>query len=411
MGTAEYKIVPCEKASRYLNVMSTNELETENEFIRLKINENGTISIFDKASNKSYDKLLSYVDDGEIGDGWYHVNPVEDRVASSKGSDCMIERVENGPSRTVFKVTNRMRVPDSMEYYDHSIRRSRNDTVLKICSLVGLSKGAKFVDVETTVTNTARDHRLRLKMMTGIKSTDYFANQAFTFVERKPGIKLETQDWKECDVLEKQMGGIVGRRSPDGTGLAFISAFGLHECGVPDDDDGTIYVTLLRAFSKTVNTNGEEGGQIQGDLRFSYRLVSMQPDTKYSDLINLQDCLQTGFKTTTFRTPENYILPEPRSYFEIEGKDICMSILKKPENAEKNSVVIRVYNMSDKASETEIHSFREIRSVKETNLNEEQVGILDFDKNVVKVDIKAWGIKTLQLIFCFQRDTYRYSLT
>lgn len=397
MGTVEYKIVPYEEASRYLDSMAKSQQEVENEYIKLRVNDNGTLNIFDKVGNKNYDQLLSYVDDGEIGDGWNHAKPAEDRVITSRGSECIIERVENGPSRTVFKVTNYMKVPATMDYHVHGIRRSQNYLTLKICSLVGLSKGSKSVDIETTINNIAQDHRVRLQLPTGISSSTYFANQPFTFVERKPGIELDTQNWKECDVPEKQMGGIVGIRNTDKTGLAFVAEYGLHECAVTDDEQKTMLITLFRSFGKTVMTNGEVGGQIQGDLKFKYCIAPMQSNTTYADLIHLQDCMQAGVKTIGFRVSENYVLPNPQSYFEINSVDVCMSIMKRPENADKNAIVLRLYNMSDRTATAQIKCFKEIKHVEQVNLNEEYIGALSFDKNTIDMEFGAWQIKTLSI--------------
>jgi alpha-mannosidase len=399
MGTAEYKIVPFEEASRYLDSMSKNEQEVENEYIKLKINGNGTVNVYDKRTGKSYEQLLSYVDDGEIGDGWYHANPAEDRVITSIGAECTIERVENGPSRTVFRITTYMKVPESMSYHVHGIRRSQDYVTLKICSQVGLSKGSKHIDIETTVSNAARDHRLRLKLPTNINTPTYFANQPFTFVERDVGIKLDTQNWKECDVPEKQMGGIVGKRAADKTGLAFVSAYGLHECAALDDEKGTMLVTLFRSFRKTVMTNGEEGGQILEDLKFKYNIVPLQPEISYADLTKLQDCLQAGIKTTSFRVAEDYVLAKPQSYIELKSDNVILSILKRLENGEKDKIIVRMYNMSDESSEAEIKCFREITGIEEVNLNEEYISTLSFDKNKVITKLGPWKVQTLCLKF------------
>lgn len=399
MGATEYKVVSCNEPSRYLDIMSRNEHEAENEYIKLSINNNGTINIYDKISKKLYDNLLNYIDDGELGDGWYHVNPTEDRIITSEGSDCRIEKVENGPSRTVFKVVRTLKVPERMEYWQQNIRRSEIYTTLRIVSLIGISKGSNHIDVDTTITNTARDHRLRLKIPTGVKASTFFADQPFAFVERKTGIKLETQDWNECDVPEKQMSGIVGKRDRDGTGLAFISAYGLHECSAPDDEYGSIYVTLFRSFGKTFMTNGEDGAQIIGDHNFKYRLVPLRPEISYASLIRLKDCLQTGIKYNTFRVSADYVLPSPTSYFELEDGNICMSILKRAEKNEKDVIIIRLYNMSDESSNTEIKCFKELIGAAEVNLNEEYLRSVPFTGNVAKIILSPWKVMTLELHF------------
>jgi len=343
--------------------------------------------------------LLSYIDDGEIGDGWNHVKPVEDRVITSLGSECTIELIENVPSRTVFGVTNYMKLPVNMDYYVHGIRRSHENGILKIYSTIGLSKGSKSVDVETTINNTVQDHRLRLKLPTGIDTQTYFANQPFAFVERKLGIDLKTQSWKECDVPEKQMSGIALMRNSDKSGLAFVAAYGLHECAALDDGQGTMLITLFRSFKRTVMTNGEVGGQIQGELKFKYSITPVQPETTYADLIRLQDRIQAGIRTTGFRVSENYALPNPQSYFELNSEHICMSIMKRPESGDKNVIVMRLYNMSDKTSTATIKCFKEIKGVDDVNLNEEFVGPVGFDEKSIELEIRAWGIRTISIEF------------
>lgn len=399
MGTAEYKIVPFAAASRYLDVFAKEARTAENEYLKLQINDNGTITVTDLSNGKMYDDLLYYLDDGEIGDGWYHVNPVNDSVVDTTGFPCRIELFENGPARAVFKITKLITIPREMEYYRHGIRRSEDMTAMEITSYVGLSAGARFVDVETIVDNTARDHRLRLAIPTGIPSERYFANQPFAFVERLTGVDFDTQTWKECDIPEKPMSGIVGKREDDGTGLAFISAYGLHECAAFDDSRGTICVTLFRSYGKTVRTNGEDGGQIIGRHTFRYGIMPMQADTSYAQLIRIQEAMQVPVKSATIRVNADYRVPASNSYFEIVGEHICASMIKCPENEEQNQVIVRVYNMSGNDASAKIVCFRPLVSVFEVDLNETDKAACAFDSHSVNVQLSGWKIKTFRLQF------------
>jgi alpha-mannosidase len=374
MGTAEYRVVPFDRASRYLASLSSHPREAENEYIRLRICDDGTLSILDKRSQRNYEGLCGYLDDGEIGDGWYHANPAEDRLVSSQGTACSIERIENSPSRTVFRVTLQMRVPKQTDWGTHGISRSEEYATLAIVSRIGLSQGEAAVDIETTVDNTARDHRLRLMLPTGINTSKYDVNQAFAFVERRTGVREDTADWKECDVPEKQTGGIVAKRHPGGEGLAFISAAGIHECAGLDDEAGTLAVTLFRSFRKTVMTNGEEGGQLLGNLYFKYRLSVFGSGTSCADLIREQDKLQAGVRHISYPAAPGYAPAVPHSYFQLTGSDICLSVIKRPQSGEQDTVIIRVYNVSGSASTGQITCFRPIAGIREVNLNEEEAG-------------------------------------
>jgi mannosylglycerate hydrolase len=411
MGTVEYKIVPFDRASRYLSALSRHPREAENEYIKLFIRDNGTLNIHDKRSGKTYDGLCSYMDDGEIGDGWYHANPAEDRLVNSHGAVYSIERIENGPSRSVFRVTHHMKVPKRIDWSTQGIRRSDDYTVLKIVSLIGLSQGSPAVDVETTIENTAEDHRLRLELPTGLDSPSYYVNQPFAIVERHAGVRMDTQDWKECDVPEKQTGGIVAKRAQDGTGLAFISAFGIHECAGMDDDAGTLAVTLFRSTRRTVLTNGEEGGQLLGPLHFKYQLSLLDASTSYADLIRLQDKLQAGIHSTSYPAAEHNEPLGSNSYFQLTGSDICLSLLKRPQSGLSDSVIIRVYNVSASASTGDIDCFRNIISVKEVNLLEEEIGgveekgqngqnsPIEFHTSGFSFHMEPWKFKTFMVSF------------
>lgn len=399
MGTAEYRIVPSSSPSRYLTRLSRHDREVENEYVRLSINDNGTITIYDKRNDRLYDQLLSYLDDGEIGDGWYHVNPVEDRVVGSQGAECVIETVENGPVRTVFHITHYVRVPAHMEQHQHGLRRSEERVVLEIRSRVGLSKGAAHVDVETVIDNRAKDHRLRLVVPTRVTASTYFANQAFAFVERRTGIRTETQNWKECDVAEKQMGGIVGKRRKDGTGLAFVSAYGLHECAVPNDDRGNIHVTMFRSFQKTYLTNGEEGGQIAGKLMFKYAIAVLDAADSYADLTRLQECLQTDIRSALHKVGDDYVPAPAVSYFGLSGGDICMSILKRPQDGAEKELVVRCYNLSGQPSSARFTCFGTIKEVSEANMKEEAVKAIAHEADSFDIRLGGWKIQTYRIKF------------
>lgn len=399
MGTAEYRVMPSPLPSRYLERMSKNRREAENEFLKVTVQDNGTIRIADKRTGLVYDRLCSYLDDGEIGDGWFHVGPVEDRLIDSRGFECMIETVENGPVRTVFQVSQTVRLPRELLQGPHGLRRSSDVAAVEIRTRIGLSRGAGYVDVETIVENQARDHRLRLVVPTGVTEPTYFVNQAFAFIRRPTGVRTETQNWKESEAPEKQMGGIVGKRREDGTGLAFVSPFGLHECAAPDDEQGELHVTLFRSFHKTYLTNGEEGGQLLGRLSFQYALAPLTADVSDADLARLQDSLQAGVRHQTVMVDAEYRPSEPVSYFELSSSAIQLSIMKRPENGRDKELIVRCVNLSDEPAEAWLRSFIGIRQVMTATLDETALEPVGHESDGFRIELAAWQIQTYRLTF------------
>lgn len=71
-GCANGVIPPCPPA--------TAENTLENEHLRVTVAANGTLSLFEKRSGKTYSWLLTFEDCADIGHGWYHGPPVNDQV-------------------------------------------------------------------------------------------------------------------------------------------------------------------------------------------------------------------------------------------------------------------------------------------------------------------------------------------
>ena len=402
-GKAEYRIVPSEKPVRYLRHMTSGQDFMENEYVKIRITPNGSITLEDKRTGKTYENQLNLADDIEIGDGWFHAPAVENRICYSYGTDAQIEKVQDGVCRCVFQITKEWKVPASASFLEStandtfSKQRSEETVVCRTVFEVGLSQNARHADVTLRFDNRAKDHRLRLMMPTKTEGDTYFAGQAFYCCERKTGINYDSGDWIEPSVYEKAMNGIVGKRNADGSGLALVAAEGLHECAGYDDADGTIAVTLLRAFRHTVNTNGQTRGQLQGEHRYHFYLMPLSAAVTYADLLQLQNTMAAGILTGC-----REVLPKTKSekavsMIEVTGKSVVTSVIKCAED-QKDAVVVRVWNASDAETTAKIAFAKEIKDAKRVNLNEEtQEGALHRDGNAVTLPLTPWKIASVMV--------------
>lgn len=394
-GTSSYKAVPHASTVRYLKKMKAGMDFAENDFIRVDILSNGSLKITDKKTGKEYNRLGNLVDDGEIGDGWFHVSPVSDTTVCSHKGCCSIERVEYGPSRCVFKITRELSVPEMLD----KNTRSDKTVTLKFETFVGLSEENRFVDIKLCFDNLAKDHRLRMFIPTGIDRDEYFSGQAFYCCQRKTGVDPESGEWYEADKCEKSTNGIVGKRDENGNGLAFISANGLHECAAFDDEDGTIAITLLRSFRRTVRTAGETKCQLNIPLEYSFILAPTDSDVSYCDMLKIQDSLAQDpaviFTTVPCKTPTK----PSKSRLKIGGNNIVTSIVKKAESDEDNAIIIRVFNASDKETTGFINTEKIIERAEITNLNEEKICDIESESNSLDFSLSPWKIGTFKIYF------------
>jgi alpha-mannosidase len=146
-------------------------------------------------------------------------------------------------------------------------------------------------------------------------------------------------------------------------------------------------------------TNGEEGGQIAGKLTFKYAIAVLDASTSYADLTRLQDGMQVDIHAAYARVPDNYVPAQPVSYFELSNSDICVSVIKRPENGNEGELIVRCYNLSERSSSARFTSFKRITEVTAVNLLEESAGEVFHDSDGFDVVLGPWKIQTYRLTF------------
>ncbi len=424
-GWTTFTVKPSQKPVRYPGTLRTGALRADNGLLALEILSDGTFKVTDKRTGRNYEGLNRFVCDGEIGDGWFHENPIGDVAVYSAGASGKIACIEDGPDRVMFIIERTLLVPEELLYQGtieeryRGTRPSEHRVELPISTTIGLTKNSPLVTMNIEVENCAGDHRLRMIIPTGICSDSYFAYQTFTFLQRPCGRMWgeKTADWKELEPIEKNFNGIVGKRDSDGAGLAFFSAAGLHEAAAPIDEDGSLFVTLFRSFRRTVMTNGETGGQLQGRLQFRTGLHYFTNQDDYSSIYSRYLFFTTPIHSYTIDASLTTYPVDGRrdeSLFRLDEGPVTLSTMKPPENGRENCFVVRVINHSEKASPTTL-SFpvsRKVKAVEELNLNEKPVDNprnieitvkrvthyqVPQDENTVTFTVGAWELVTLLL--------------
>jgi len=403
MGMSHFTVYYPEKesmATRYLSGLATGFQTAENKYLKLKINDNGTIMLTDKQIGRTFDNLLYFIDDSEIGDGWNHVQPTDGRMLSSIGSECSIELVTDGPAQCTFGVTIRFRVPQEMAYRkgrSYGFRPSEKSTILLITNMITLKADSRYLEIETSISNSAKDHRVRAVFPTNEGGNVYFASQAFAMVEQNVGRDYETDDFNESGTYEKPMSGIVGKRGIEGNGLAVISAYGLHECACFEDH--SIAVTLYRCFDKTTRRNGEPDGQLQGDLNFKFAIFPFGKEDGYGALQKVQGVLATGIQAYFIHHAKEETI-RSMGIMELDGDDdLCFSILKPA--IEESGMILRVYNIGENIVKGVVKTRFTLRNVTEVKLNEEEIRPLNHTEHSFDIVLPKYAIRTFKIYHQF----------
>lgn len=317
-ATLTVRAVKPETPTRYPEVpgLATSERSLANEHLAVQIEANGTLTLTDRATGRSYRDLLTFEDRADIGDGWYHGIAVNDQVFVSTGAPADIALVHNGPLLTTFRIRTTMRVPAGFCF--DRMARSDQFSELIVDSFVSLRPGQRFVEVRTTVDNTADDHRLRVLLPSGTKARTYLADTAFDVVERPIALRADNHEYRELEVETKpqQSWTAVHDRTH---GLAVVTASGLFETAVRDLPGRPIALTLFRGTRRTVLTDGEPDGQVRGRLDFHYALVPLAGAPDVAELGWLGQSLATGLRTVQLRAADTAIHRRPRALPSVAG--------------------------------------------------------------------------------------------
>lgn len=325
--------------------LATSERSMENEHLAARIEPNGTITLADKRTGQTYDRLLTFEDGADIGDGWYHGQALADQVFVSSGCAADVSLVHDGPLLCCFRVRTTLRLP--AEFQANRGARSDRFVDLVIDSRVTLRRGADRLEVETVVNNTARDHRLRVLFPTGASVESYLADGAFDVIER--AIRLpDDHRWRELAVetTPQQSWVAVG---DEVRGLAIIAP-GQFESAVRDLPDRPIAITLLRAFGRTVMTDGEPGGQVPGEMKFRYWIVPGPRPVDRTAMCELGTELAAGVQVVQLRAEDVALcrrdgkrLHPAASFFTLEG-DLVLSNVRWVDGAYE----VRLFNPSER---------------------------------------------------------------
>ncbi len=398
MGFTFFRLAPQDRPSRQPGTLRTGALTAANDLVSLRICADGTLDLTDRRTGRTYTGLCGLADDAEIGDGWFHGAPAADEEVVSDGEAASVRVIADGPNETVFRVIRHMTVPARIDRHDRRMQRlyrSREEAVLTITADIRLQAGLRGVKVELTVDNTAEDHRLRLLLPTGLTGA-YFSSSAFAMLTRPDTPVFDTRDWREAEVPEKPMNGIVGRRG-EGAGLAFVAGCcGLHECAALPGPEGTIAVTLLRAFAKTEGTDLETDGQVPGKHTYSFLLLPLDDGVTDAALQRAQDALAAGVRVLPVSGPADAV-QEADSLLQLSGETLCYSILTT--GPEKNSLTVRVYNLADTACTGALRWKTPPLSAERTRLDGHVLAVVEPEGDTVPVHLGPWEIGTYTVHF------------
>ncbi|TFH15286.1 MAG: alpha-mannosidase [Lentisphaerales bacterium] len=361
------------------NDISKSATCMENENLKVTINNNGSINIFDKMTKKVFENLNYFEDTGDNGEYWTFYSPYNNKTYFSHGCQAEIWVEDNGPLSATIGVKLEMNLPAYSivpeRGYKGESRRSDEMRAVPILIHYTLNKDSRRVDVRLVIENRVEDHRMRVLFDTGIRSEFSHAAGHFTVDKRpvKPIREAPNGDfYPEMQTLPQQFFVDVNDRK---NGFALLNNC-LSEFEAMDNEAGTVALTLFRSTRNAVCTEGrcwskfpkQKGGQSFGPQEYTYSILPHSGDWVEAGIYKEAVRMNIPLKLieTSKHSGEN--LPLEKSFLEISDERLVVSALKKCED--RDGYILRLFNPTENRIESNVRIEKAIKHVYLTDLNE-----------------------------------------
>ncbi|MFN2226092.1 MAG: alpha-mannosidase [Anaerolineae bacterium] len=371
------------------SVAATTRLE--NEFFTVTADPgDGTLTLVDKATGTTFAGLNRFVDGGDRGDEYNYCPPEDDRLVSAPVEPPAIRLVEAGPTRQTMEIALLYRVPAGLA----PDRCARGDDLvpLPIVTRASLSPGVPRLDVETTVDNHARDHRLRALFPTPIRAAVAHVEGHFDVLARPLTLPPAGDDWPEQPVPTQHQRTFVD--VSDGQAGLLLADRGLPEVeALPADPGLALALTLLRCVGWLSRDDMHcrrghagpglptPGAQCPGTHTFHYALVPhrggwqeayAQAHAFNAPLRAVAPVPYSGAPPRPGPAPGLGSLPVNASFLHGEPSDFVLTAVKRAHDGP--GLIVRGFNIDDEPRDVTLRIGFPFRRVTRVNLNEQGDG-------------------------------------
>lgn len=377
LGWSVFTARPTAQPAKY-SLLSCTEREAENNYVALRIQDDGSLVLRDKKSGREYRNFLLFEDGADKGDEYTYCPIPDGTVVTTRGFPADISIVQHTPFSVTYRIAQKMPTAHGAE--------------LGLASLVTLNVQSPRVDVRTEIENTAENHRLRVLFPTDIDTDVVYADGQFDILCRPivPGPKwtnpVHTQRCQQFIELRDSMGGVV------------VAGRGLHEYEILPAGN-VMALTLLRAVGRL----GDWGvfptpdSQMLGRHTVEYALVVAGPTETERAAAHRAACAFSEMAVQWLQTGRHGgLLPLCRSDYEVKGDFIRLSSLKLCDD--RDTVLMRLYNTSHKPQNASIRLPEDVRAAWLLNLREERQASCGLVDGLLTLSIQPKQIVTLEFL-------------
>lgn len=372
--------------------------QAENEFIRLKINTDGTFNITDKKSGKAYNGLNYFMDMGDKGNMWMYDAPGNDKIITSESAKAKVAVVTQGPLAVKFEIRLTLSLP--AEYDFGKQMRSEFEKELPIKMEVTLKKGSKYPELITTIHNTMKDHYFKVCFPTGLHAEKTWAEGSFMVTEFP--VKPSTNGEMRGNELARHPAQLWFDLSDGRNGLAVLTDAAKDYEILENDENQTMAMGLVRGVRLRIPCDnrlwmeypGDESAQSLKEFTYRYALLPHTDLWDKADLYNEALAFNAPMHVCQFGKQAGK-LPMEKSFLKLMGDNLVLSSVKKAED--RDSIIVRLYNPTDRSIDAKLEVGMDFNAAYLVNMNEERLNKIELSSEGLKLEAPKGKVISIEL--------------
>ncbi len=421
-GYVQYTVKP--QADTSVKLAEADALE--NEFYHITVEDDGSLTIFDRANNVTYKNQAVLVENGDDGDSFNYSPPRKDLEVYSNKSNSSY-KITKSDIYSQARISFEMKVPADLE----ERAAGKTSVIMPVVMTVALRKGSRVIDFNVHVDNKGLSHRLCVLFDSQIVSAFNYADEQFGSIKRPnyyekemklymEGLKNKTEkkagiqelanwandqsSWQEPPIAIEPTQSYVAL-TDDKTGVAVLPQ-GVREYEIIDDH--MIRLTLFRTYGfmgkenliyRPGRASGERiietpAAQLLKKMDFAFGFTTFASGVNDADIDVLAKAYNTALEVYTYAEFLNGRLifsqreiegtnAKTHSLFETDNRLVVSAIKKAEDN---DGIIIRLFNGKDHKNVGETIRFNyDIKEAYYTNLREEKKESIDIVDNTIKV--------------------------
>ncbi|MCM3256480.1 alpha-mannosidase [Paenibacillus lautus] len=256
MGLTAYAWVKSEVKPAETGSLISQSNVLENDLIKVEIQADGSFFLTDKKNGQVYRDLGVYENTGDIGNEYMYKQPDGEIPLTTKGLTAEITVLEDTPYRASVEIVHNWSIPamadskldeeqhELVYYPNRKAQRSSEMVPMRIRTVVSLNRSGKGVEIEATLDNQAKDHRVRALFPTDLEASSHYVDSMFEVAKRD---NEPAAEWENPSYTAHQQAFVDVTAAAAGLTVANQ---GLNEYEVLRDGRNTIAVTLLRSVGE-----------------------------------------------------------------------------------------------------------------------------------------------------------------